>query len=57
MIRIRMYMLQLTSKKTKSKTVFGPRRTKAGVHPLKRNRGPSSRSDLRNTSIGLALCD
>ena len=40
-----------TSKKMNIKTVFGPRRTKAGVQPLKRNLGPSSRRAWRRTWI------
>ena len=31
-------------------TVFGPRRMNAGVHPLKRNLGPSSRKERVKTS-------
>ena len=47
----------LTSKNTKRRTVFGPRRINAGVQPLKRNLGPSSRNDRVKTLIGVTLED
>ena len=47
----------LTSRKTKSRTVFGPRRMKAGVQPLKRNLGPSARKELTKTLINEVLDD
>lgn len=37
------------SKKTNSRTVLGPRRINAGVHPMNRNRGPSCRREVVNT--------
>ena len=46
-----------TSKNTKSRTVFGPRRMKAGSHPLNRNRAPSSRNDFCRTCTRLWSVD
>ena len=47
----------LTSRKTKSNTVFGPRRMNAGVQPLKRNLGPSSRKDWPRTLMNVVSAD
>lgn len=47
----------LTSKKTNSSTVLGPRRINAGVQPLNKNMGPSFCNERVNTSSGLALLD
>lgn len=44
-----------TSKKMNIKTVLGPKRMKAGVHPLNKKRGPSSRSAVVRTSTGCVL--
>jgi hypothetical protein len=44
-----------TSKKTNNSTVCGPRRTNAGVQPLKRNLGPSSRSERVSRISGLCV--
>ena len=49
--------MSLTSKKTKRRTVLGPRRTKAGVQPLKRNFGPSSLNDCISTLTGVVADD
>ena len=48
-------MVWRTSKKTNISTVLGPRRMNAGVQPLKRNFGPSSRSDRWSTAIADSL--
>lgn len=49
--------ITLTSKNTKRRTVFGPKRINAGVQPLKRNFGPSSRKDRVKTLIGVTSVD